>query len=297
MMNVNYVLITPARNEDRFIERTIKSILAQTVLPKKWIIVSDGSKDRTDEIVKKYAATSSIITFINTLEQPDRSFGSKVAAFNLGLENLQVIEYDFIGNLDADISFSPDYYEQIINKFRENPKLGIAGGVRKDIIDGRALTIKSARNSVAGGFQLFRKKCFDDIGGYMRLEYGGIDAVAEISARMLGWEVESFTDIVAEHHKPTGSAAGNIFKQKYRAGIKFYLLGYPPIFPLIRFGLRLKQKPIILGSLISIIGYYWAWLLRFKRPVSDDFVKFLRMEQKIRILNLFLRKKNPLVKT
>ena len=289
-MNDKYVLITPARNEDRFIERTIKSILEQTVLPQKWVIVSDGSTDRTDAIVEKYLPISSIIIFVKIPEQQIRNFGSKVAAFNLGYKELSVIEYDFIGNLDADISFSPNYYEQVLEKFRENPKLGIAGGVRRDIVDGTPLKIKSAKNSVAGGFQLFRRRCFDEIGGYKKLECGGIDSVAEISARMLGWEVESFPEIVAEHHKPTGSGAGNIFKQKFRAGVKFYLLGYPLIFPLIRFGLRLKQKPIIIGSVISITGYYWAWLMRYKRPVSEEFVRFLRAEQKTRILNVLSRK-------
>ncbi len=292
-----YVLITPARNEEAYIAKTIESVIAQTVRPQRWVIVSDGSTDKTDEIVQSYADKYDFIIFERTKDRPDRNFGSKVAAFNLGYEQLTGVEYDFIGNLDADISFEPDYYERVIDKFNRNPELGIAGGVRVDIIDGKRVKIKSSRNSVAGGFQLFRKQCFDDIGGYKKLECGGIDAVAEISARMKGWRVESFPDIIAEHHKPTGSAVGNIFKQKFRAGLKYYLLGYPPLFPLMRFGLRLNQKPVIIGSIISIFGYYWAWLFRYKRPVPKDFVRYLRSEQKERIRKLLFGKKDPAFRT
>lgn len=291
-MNEKYVLITPARNEDKFIERTIQSVFAQTVLPQKWVIVSDGSTDRTDDIVSKNAVENSIIKFVRTDDQPGRNFGSKVAAFNLGCEQLNGVEYDFIGNLDADISFEPNYYYEVFNRFESNQKLGLAGGVRLDVVGGSLREIKSARNSVAGGFQLFRRKCFEDIDGYKILKYGGIDAVAEISARMHGWEVESFPDIVAHHHRPTGTAVNNILKQKFRAGAKYYFIGYHPVFPLLRFGSRIFQKPIIIGSLISIFGFFWASLRRYKRPVSDAFVKYLRSEQSGRLKLLISRRKD-----
>lgn len=295
--DIKYVLITPARNEDEYIGKTIEAVIAQTIKPEKWVIISDGSTDKTDEIAESYAKKIDFICFVKTKDQPDRNFGSKVAAFNLGLEQLTNVEYDFIGNLDADISFDPDYYEKVLQRFQQNEKLGIAGGVRVDIVNGKPLKIRSSKNSVAGGFQFFRKKCFEDIGGYKKLDYGGIDAVAEISARMHGWQVESFSDIVAEHNKPTGSAVGNILKQKFRAGVKYYLLGYPPLFPFMRFGLRLKQKPVIIGSLISILGYYWALVFRYKRPVPADFVRYLRKEQKKRIRNMLAGKKDPAFRT
>lgn len=278
-----YVLITPARNEEKYIAQTIESLVMQTILPQKWVIVSDGSTDKTDEIVEGFAKKYNFIEFLKTKDRPDRNFGSKVAAFNLGYEQLNCIEYDFIGNLDADITFENDYYEKVFNKMNLNKKLGIAGGVRFDIIDGELKKIRSSKNSVAGGFQMFRAKCFRDIDGYKQLQYGGIDAVAEISARMNGWEVESFTDIIAYHHRATGTAFNNLFKQKFRAGVKFYSIGYHPIFPLVRYGSRLFAKPVIIGSLISITGFYWAWFRRYERQVSDSFVKYLRSEQSGRI--------------
>ena len=279
----NYVLITPARNEENYIAQTIESLVMQTILPRKWVIVSDGSTDKTDKIVENFANKYDFIEFLKIKDRPDRNFGSKVAAFNLGFERLDDIDYDFIGNLDADITFENDFYEQVIKKFQLNEKLGITGGVRFDVIDGKLEKIRSSKNSVAGGFQLFRAQCFKDIDGYQQLQYGGIDAVAEITARMHGWEVESFTDIIAYHHRATGSAVNNMFKQKFRAGVKFYSIGYHPIFPLVRYGTRLFAKPIIIGSLISITGYYWAWFRGYERQVSDSFVKYLRSEQTGRI--------------
>ncbi len=279
----NYVLITPAKNEEDYIAQTIESVINQSIKPEKWVIVSDDSTDRTDDIVQSYADKYDFICFVKTANQPNRNFSSKVAAFNFGYEQLNGLEYDFIGNLDADMKLGSDYYENILEKFRQNPKLGIAGGVRMDIINGKSVKMRSARNSVAGGLQLFRRECYEKVGGYQYLKFGGIDAVAEISARMYGWEVESFSDIIAHHLKPTGTAAQNVFKQKFRAGVQFYLIGYHPVLPIVRYTARLFTKPIIIGSLISLTGYFWAWFRHYERPVSDKFVEYLRTEQKLRI--------------
>lgn len=284
-----YVLITPARNEADHIEKTLNSIIAQTVLPQEWIIVSDGSTDMTDEIVKRFEKEHSFIKFFRTADNNGRNFGSKVDAFNFGFKNLTVTDYDFIGNLDGDIGLDPDYYEKILKKFDENPKLGIAGGVRLDFVDGKFINVKSSRNSVAGAFQLFRRECFEKIGGYRALRYGGIDAVAETMSRMYGWQVISFEDIKIYHYRPTGAAQKNDIKPKFRAGIKFYLIGYHPIFVMSRFLSRFRQKPYVLGSIVSIVGFLWASLRRYERPVPDEFVKYLRQEQRFR-LKMFFRK-------
>ena len=289
----SYVLITPARNEEDHIEKTLESVVKQTVLPKKWVIVSDGSTDDTDEIVKKYESKYSFIKFLRTADNNGRNFGSKVDAFNFGYQNLGDTDYDFIGNLDGDMGFSPDYYEKILQKFNLNPKLGIGGGVRLDYKDGKFINVVSARNSVAGAFQLFRKECFEQIGGYRALRYGGIDAVAETMSRMYGWEVRSFEDIKLYHFKPTGSAHKNLIRQKLRVGIKFYLIGYHPIFVFSRFCSRWKQKPYVIGSVIAIGGYVWAIVRRYKRPVPKEFVKYLRSEQTGRMKEFFKRGSDP----
>src|SRR4051812_32497182 len=122
-----YVLVTPARNEQDFIELTIRSMVAQTVKPLKWVIVSDGSTDRTDEIVEGYAANHPWIELVKRPPRTERHFGGKVAAFNAGFERVKDLNYDLVGSMDADISFEPDYFSFLLQKFRENPKLGLGG--------------------------------------------------------------------------------------------------------------------------------------------------------------------------
>src|SRR5260370_28173416 len=184
-----YVLITPAKNEEAFIERTIVSIIAQTVKPEKWIIVDDGSSDLTSEIVSSYLPSH---TFIQLLKMPQcltRDFRRKVAAFNAGLEQLNDIAYSFIGNLDADISVAPDYYANMIAGLEREPRLGIAGGIIHTRIGNCFMSGDTTSDSVGGCVQLFRKECFEEIGGDMSLRDGGEDAAAEIMARMHGWSV------------------------------------------------------------------------------------------------------------
>src|SRR5215475_12821945 len=120
-------LVTPARNEAAFLRGTIESVVAQTVKPVRWVIVSDGSTDGTDEIVKEYAALYDWIELVQMPERKERHFGGKVRAFNAGYERLRDLEYDLIGNLDADITFGPDYVAFLLQKFQENSQLGVAG--------------------------------------------------------------------------------------------------------------------------------------------------------------------------
>ena len=282
----SYVIITPAKNEAQFIENTIISVISQTVLPLRWIIVSDASTDGTDEIVQKYTAQYPFIRLLRFESIAQRSFSSKAFAFNFGYNTLKNLDYDFIGNLDADIELTKDYYEKILYKFLTNEYLGIAGGVRQDLINGKFIKINTSRNSVAGGFQLFRRKCFEDIGGYKPLKYGGIDALAEINARMLKWKVESFEENITFHHRLTGSTTEkNLLKQRYVDGIKNYLIGYHPLFFIFRFIFKLYQKPVIIGSIATFIGYFGAALRKVERPVSKELIKYLRTEQINRMKN------------
>ncbi len=191
------------------------------------------------------------------------------------------------------MGFEKDYYENILNKFDENPKLGIAGGVRMEFYGGSFYLSRSSRHSVAGGFQLFTRKCFEKIGGYRPLKFGGIDAVAETMAKMNGWEVESFEDIRLYHYKPTGSAHKNYVKSRFILGMQHYLIGYHPVFSILRFASRFRQSPVIIGSISAISGYIWASIRRYERPVSKEFVKYLRKEQVKRIKEFFVKGKDP----
>ena len=276
---MKYILVSAARNEEKFIEKTLLSVVEQTVLPQRWVIVSDGSTDRTDEIVEAYAKENDFIELLRASQDVARNFGSKAKAIQAGLERLKDVPADFIGNLDADVSFPPDYYENMFFQFEKNPKLGLVGGVRQDFCDGKFIEVKVSRNSVGGPFQFFRRECFEKIGGYLPLEYGGVDAAAEMMTRMYGWEVESFPEFLVHHHRCTGSANRTVWDRRFRAGVRDYLLGYHPLFQIFRAFSRALNKPYILGSLVWMWGYIWTALKRFERPVPDNFVDFIRAEQ------------------
>jgi glycosyltransferase involved in cell wall biosynthesis len=285
----SYVLITAARNEEAYIEKTLCSVIAQTILPKMWVIVSDGSTDRTDKIIKQYASMHSFILLLRRSADHERNFGSKAKALSLAYEHLASLTYDFVGNLDADVSFDHNYYEDILKKFDENERLGLAGGTRFDLYGGRFHKVHCARNSVGGPFQLFRRQCYEAIGGYRPLRWGGIDGVAEVMARMHGWKVESFPEIRIYHYRRTGSASDSIIRASFKVGVQNYSIGYHIIFQISRSVSRLFHSPLLIGSLSELTGYLWAALKRREREVPDDFVRYLRSEQITRLRSLLLR--------
>jgi len=287
MMN-RYVLITPACNEEAFIRKTIESVIHQTVLPVRWIIVNDGSIDHTANIVEAYTSKCEFMELINLNRNSIRVFSSKVRAFNSGFERVKSYDFNFIGNLDADIAFDKRYFERILEEFQKNSKLGIAGGNRFDLVNGEFIEISRSLNSVSGAVQLFRRECFSEIGGYLPLDRGGIDSVAESMARFQGWEVKTFPDVIFYHYRRTGTAENNIIKAKFNGGIRDYLIGYHPFFEIFRIISRIKNKPFVIGSLVWFLGYLWANIKNYKRPVPANFIKKLRKEQ-INRLKFFLK--------
>ncbi len=234
MNKIKYVLITAAKNEESYIEKTIKSVISQTIKPEKWIIVSDGSTDRTNDIVKQYSDKNNFIELIALPPKKERNFSSKVNALNQALKKIAGMDYDFIGNLDADVTLDKSYYEEVFLSFHSNPKLGIAGGIILDCVDDKVNPQNISLNSVAGAIQVFRKQCFENIGYYIPFKYGGEDAYMEIKARMAGWDVQTLTELKVLHHRPTGTGMGSLSKANLRSGKMFYTLGYSPIFLLVR---------------------------------------------------------------
>jgi poly-beta-1,6-N-acetyl-D-glucosamine synthase len=290
MSNGNYILITAARNEEIFIEATIKAVLSQTVLPKMWIIISDGSTDRTDEIISKYSAQHDFIKFVRReTKNCVVNFSSKVHAIYEGINQSKKIEHDYIGILDGDVTFSPFYYERVLIKFKENEKLGLAGGVVFDKHDERCVRRSPAYiEYVSGCVQLFRRKCYEDIGGLVPLKDGGEDTVAVIMARMKGWRVESFDELIVFHHKQ-GNAARGALSESYRSGRLFYALGSHPLFEILKSINRIRCKPFVIYAVTRMCGYLWPCFQRQERPVSDEFVKFMRTEQWTKLKTVFLK--------
>jgi glycosyltransferase involved in cell wall biosynthesis len=285
MSDRKYVLITPARNEEDYIEETIRSVISQTILPQKWVIVSDGSSDGTDEIVRKYLCKFDFVTLLALKSSENRNFGSKVRAIHDGLAKLEGVKYDYIGNLDGDISFQPDYYEKIISKFENNQRLGIAGGKIYDLDKATPREDISSLDSVGGQIQLFHRRCFEEIGGFLPLKMGGEDTIAEVMARMHGWKVQSFSDIAVFHLRPTGTAQDKILVAKFRIGIREYLYGTHPLFEIIKCIYRVIERPYILCSILRACGYFWASLFMKRRHIPKEVMQFLRQEQMHKLIS------------
>lgn len=281
MSTPTYVLITPARNEAQFIELTIQSVVSQTVRPIRWVIVSDGSTDGTDDIVNKYTAQHPWIELVRMPERRDRNFAGKVYAFNAGYARVKDLGYDMIGSMDADISFDEEYFSFLLGKLVENPALGLVGTPFKDssTYDYRFVSIEH----VSGACQLFRRKCLEDIGGYRPSPRGGVDHIAVITARMRGWKTRTFTEKICFHHREMGSAGYSVLRVKFRTGVLDYALGGHPLWELFRTVYQTTKKPYVVGGLTLLAGYISACVRRQERPVTRELVEFRRREQMQRL--------------
>ena len=281
---MKYVLITAARNEEKFIQGTIRSVVAQTRLPERWVIVDDGSTDRTAEIVARYTKDYRWIELIRRPQRKDRNFAGKVHAFNDGLARVQPIEAELIGNLDADVSFWPDHFEFLLKKFVDVPLLGVAGTAYSE--EGWDSTRDSfeGQTSVHGACQLFRKRCFDEIGGYQPSRSGGIDWIAVTTARMRGWRTWNYRERRFHHHRTMGTAERSRLGAMFDYGKKDYFLGGSAIWELFRAGYRMTRKPVLLGGMALLFGYCTAALQRIERPVSPELIRFHRREQMAKLL-------------
>lgn len=287
---MSYVLITAAKNEERCIEHCIQSLLRQSILPLRWIIVSDGSTDKTDAIVKKYEEQYDFLTLVRRENQNGyKGFASKVMALKVGFEHLDTIDYDFIGHLDADITFPGDYYGSILKKFDENKKLGLTGGFLLEPSNGvfKDRPCNTAV-SIAGGIQLFRKKCYEDMGGLKPIPFGGEDWYCEIKSRMKGWEVMAFSDVTAHHHK-TGRYRRGMLHEALRGGTIDYCMGTHPLFLLVKCLRRLKVQPFLLFSFLWFFGFLKSWVMNREHYVEDAVRAYLKREQLKRLRLYFMK--------
>lgn len=283
----SYVLITAAHNEEAFIEKTIRSVLSQTVLPKWWVIVSDGSTDRTDEIVESYAKQHEFIRFLKLARPPGRNFGSKGMALQRGIELLEGLSFEFIGNLDADVATGPPYFEALMSHFERDPKLGIAAGFIYEKENGEFRSRAANRaDSVPHAAQLVRRECYEAIGGYSTFKYGGEDWYAQQCAKMNGWRAEAIPTLTVFHQRRTG-AANKPLQHQFRSGRVDYSFGSDPVFEFLKCAVRLSERPWLVGSVTRFLGFAWAGVSKEKRPVPQEFIDFLRKEQRAKILGVF----------
>ena len=285
MSDKTLVLITPARNEEKNIRRLIECVTGQTFQPLRWAIVSDNSTDATDEIVESYAKKFPYIHLVRPGEgSASSSMASMAGAVTAGYDSLKDLEFSFVAKIDADISIEPDCLEILLGKCIEDESIGRLGPTLLVRTENRTHSHLSTPNwHVSGGLEMFRRECYEQIGGLKRLSHGGTDTVADIMSRMNGWKVVAFTDVKIVHHGPVGEVGGSMHKGRFHHGMQDYTLGYHPIFFAMKLIRRLVYKPYVLGSVQQGLGFLYAIILRLDYAVDDDVVRFLRDEQKSRL--------------
>lgn len=285
-----YVLVTAARNEAQFIGHTLQSIAEQTLLPRRWVVVSDGSTDATEAIVREMAEIHQFIRLVRIEGKDKRDFGGKVRGIDVGVAALADLNYEYIGVVDADVSLEREYYARAIARFEADPKLGLIGGVRYDKCGNDYRKVMADKESAGGPTQFFRRACYEQLGGYLPLRLGGVDAAAEAAAKMHGWSVRTFEDLVLKHHRRTGTEGGGILRARFRQGQIDRSLGYHPLFLAAKCIFRLGERPLILSGLLRGAGFVWA-ILRGDKPLTPpELVAFIQKDQ-LRRLNPFDRRK------
>jgi len=280
--NVKYVVISPVRDEEEFIEGTIRSVLHQTFRPTEWIIVDDGSTDHTAGIVDGFARE---YVWIRALHRTNRGFrksgGGVVEAFNEGLEALGCNDWDFIVKLDGDLLFAPDYFERCFEHFYEDPRLGIGGGTIFHILDGKEVVEEVPQFHVRGATKIYKRECWKAIGGLWIAP--GWDTIDEVKANMLGWTSRSFSDLRVHHQRLTGTAESR-WKDLVKNGRARYVSGYHPLFMATSCILRLLHKPYFIGSVALLHGYISGYLKDIPRVDDPLLIKYLRDQQVRRLL-------------
>jgi glycosyltransferase involved in cell wall biosynthesis len=248
----------------------------------EWIIVNDGSKDRTGEIIERYAAQHD---WIHALHRADRGYrkagGGVIDAFYDGYDAINRKDWDFIVKFDGDLVFGESYFEGCIKEFACNPKLGIGGGTIYSNVDGKYILEECPGFHVRGATKIYRRKCWVDIGELIRAP--GWDTVDEIKANMLGWETRSFPNIYLHQERVTGGAEGK-WKDHVKHGLANYIAGYHPVFMMLKCLKRLFNKPRIIGSIALMTGFIKGYISDVSQVDDDDLIKYIRQQQMNRLL-------------
>jgi len=239
--------------------------------------------------VAKYAAQHSWIELVNCPPRKERHFAGKVGAFNAGLERVKQLPYEIVGNLDGDVTLDSDHFSFLLTKFSEENRLGVAGTVFREPGGYNSGTDSfEGQTYVSGQCQIFRRQCFEEIGGYVPSKAGGIDWMAVTTARMVGWKTRSFREKSFLHHRPLGTAERGLTASAFAYGKKDYILGGHPLWEMFRSVYRMTKPPYVIGGIALFAGYVTSLLSRAERPVSPELMRFHRSEQKLKLKNILL---------
>jgi biofilm PGA synthesis N-glycosyltransferase PgaC len=284
MEDVKYVVITPVRDEEKHVEATVRSITSQTVLPAEWIIVDDGSSDRTGEILDQCALE---FPWIQVIHRPNRGFrksgGGVIEAFYDGYRALSYNDWEFVVKLDGDLTVERDYFEKCFAHFREEPKLGIGGGAICHEVDGRLKVEANPKFHVRGATKIYRRACWEAIGGLWSAP--GWDTIDETKANMLGWKSDTFGELHLFHHRLTGSAEG-LLRDRVKHGLACYVCGYHPLFLAASCTSRIFQRPYVIGSLAIGYGFLKGYFDHAPRVNDVPLINYVRAQQLRRLCGL-----------
>jgi biofilm PGA synthesis N-glycosyltransferase PgaC len=283
-MNPRYIIVTPARDEEKHIEFAVQSVLRQTILPVEWLIVDDGSTDRTGEIVDRYSVQ---YPWIRVIHRKNRGFrksgGGVMEAFYDGYNKLQSTNWDFIVKLDGDLGFSPDYFEKCFAHFHQDSRLGIGGGEIHHLIDGELKLEANPRFHVRGATKIYKRACWEAIGGLWPAP--GWDTIDEVKANMLGWTTYAFPELHLLHHRFTGTEDG-LFRDRVKHGVACYVSRYHPLYVAASCMRRLAKKPYVVGSVGIMYGFLKAHFARPPRLEDRTYLAYIRSQQLRRLCGL-----------
>jgi glycosyltransferase involved in cell wall biosynthesis len=276
---VRYVVITPVRNEERHIGLTIESMVKQSIPPAEWIIVNDGSNDRTGEVIDESATQFQWIRIVHRQDRGYRkSGGGVIEAFYDGYSKIGQKEWDFVVKLDGDLSFDTDYFEKCFSRFADAPGLGIGGGTICLLKEG-GLEVEYKGDPpfhVRGATKIYRRACWEQISPLLKAP--GWDTIDEVKANMHGWKTQTFNNLKLIQHKGTGSADG-IWRTWFKNGRANYIAGYHPLFMFFKCIKRVFQKPYIISAIGLFYGYVSGYWERVPQINDRPLIDYLRKQQ------------------
>ena len=274
-LDSKYVLVSPVKDEEKYIETTIKSVICQTVRPARWIIVDDASRDGTPGIIRRYTEKFPWIEVLRLDRDSKRRIGfAEVRAFACGYRLIENVPHDFVVKLDCDLDLPDDYFENLITRLCEDERLGICSGIYLEKNSRGWVPARLPDYHAAGASKVMRAACFRQIGGFVLCP--GWDTVDEVRARAMGWKTCHFKEIPFYHLKPEGSGSGHL-RTSLMCGEIDYLTGVGAHFVLLKSFHRMTvRKPILLRGFGLIAGFLKAFMLRKPKLVSAHEAKLYR---------------------
>lgn len=281
---MDYAIITPVRDEEKYLQATIECVCGQSIRPAEWVIVDDGSTDRTGDIADAYAERHN---WIRVLHRHNRGFrrsgGGVMEAFYDGYRSLGSTSWEFLVKLDGDLTFSPKYFESCFEHFDRDSELGIGGGEIQHNIAGRLVVEENPRFHVRGATKIYRRACWEAIGGLWPAS--GWDTIDEVKANMMGWKTYAFPELPLVHHRITGTEEG-LYRDRVKHGVACYVSGYHPLFVVATAVRRIMSKPRVIGSAGMLYGFLKCYVERPKRPQDTSYFTYIRSQQLRRLVGM-----------